>query len=54
MEPSKTETQPTQDREKNKWGTAVRVSWELYDYIKEHGNFQESFDDVLKRLLKFK
>lgn len=35
-----------------KWGTTVRVSWDLYNFIKKHGEFQETFDTVLKRLLK--
>jgi negative regulator of replication initiation len=36
----------------SKWGTTVRISWETHDFIKQHGQFGESFDDVLKRLLK--
>jgi negative regulator of replication initiation len=36
----------------SKWGTTVRISWQTHDFIKQHGLFGESFDDVLKRLLK--
>lgn len=49
MEASPTKEEST---EKSKWGTTVRVSWDVYEFIKQHGEFQESFDQVLKRLLK--
>lgn len=35
-----------------RWGTTVRVSWDTYRFIVQHGEFQESFDQVLKKLLK--
>lgn len=35
-----------------KFGTTIRISWEIYDHIISQGKFSESFNDVLARLLK--
>lgn len=35
-----------------RFGTTVRVSWELHDFIMKHGVFGETLNDVLTRLLK--
>ena len=35
----------------HRWGKTVRVTNEIYDFIKANGSFGETFSDVLKRLL---
>lgn len=50
--PSKARTSRTSAPARSKWGTTIRVNWELYDHIASHGKFGESFQDILQRLLK--
>lgn len=35
-----------------RWGKTVRISNETYEYIQKHGLFGETFDDVIRKLLK--
>lgn len=49
---SKGKTSTTSRTDRNKWGTTIRVSWDLYEYIIGQGKFGESFNEVLSRLLK--
>lgn len=35
-----------------RWGKTVRISHDTYEYIKKHGLFGESFDAVIRKLLK--
>lgn len=34
-----------------RWGRTVRLSTQVYDHIIKSGQFGESFDDVIRRLL---
>ena len=53
LDSKKKNSKPKKSRTDSKrWGTTVRVSWDTYRFITQHGQFQESFDQVLKRLLK--
>jgi hypothetical protein len=35
-----------------KWGKTVRISQETYNFIRDNGEFGDTFDSVLKKLLK--
>jgi hypothetical protein len=35
-----------------RWGKTVRISNETYDFIQKHGKFGETFDEVIRKLLK--
>jgi|DEB19_MinimDraft_3_1074340.scaffolds.fasta_scaffold559802_2 hypothetical protein len=55
---TKTKTSPETTSKKKKttdfsqYGKTVRISTKVYEYIVANGNFGETFDDVLKRLLQ--
>jgi len=35
-----------------RWGKTVRISNETYEFIQKHGKFGETFDEVIRKLLK--
>lgn len=46
-----TETTSPKKIDYKRWGKTVRLSTEVYDHIIKNGQFNESFDDVVRRLL---
>lgn len=47
---SKAKTSPT-SKDRGRWGTTIRIGWDIYDHIIAQGKFGESFNEVLRRLL---
>lgn len=53
----KISSEPTSDQQTKKvdftrWGKTVRISNETYEFIQKHGKFGETFDEVIRKLLK--
>ncbi len=50
---AQTSEQPESDKvDFTRWGKTVRISNDTYEYIQKHGLFGETFDDVIRKLLK--
>ncbi len=55
--PKKKSTAPTSEQSDKKvdytrWGKTVRISHDTYEWIQKHGVFGETFDDVIRKMLK--
>ena len=52
----KISAEPTLEQPKKvdftRWGKTVRISNETYEFIQKHGKFGETFDEVIRKLLK--
>jgi len=50
----KTSSETTSEKKVDytRWGKTVRISNETYDFIQKHGKFGETFDEVIRKLLK--
>ena len=50
--PEQTSEQQTKKVDYSRWGKTVRISHETYEFIQAHGKFGETFDEVIRKLLK--
>lgn len=50
----KTSSETTSEKKVDytRWGKTVRISNETYEFIQKHGKFGETFDEVIRKLLK--